>query len=70
MSSSLRVIVVCTALVSWLPAQAQFLGPGIEFNVALTKQDLTLSITQSKCPASRPGPLLSGAIRSPRIPVR
>ena len=40
MSPSLRVIVVCTALVSWLPAQAQFLGPGIEFNVTLTKQDL------------------------------
>ena len=42
MSTSLRVIVVCTALVSWLPAQAQFLGPGIEFNVALTKQDLDI----------------------------
>src|SRR5215469_3017330 len=42
MSSSLRVIVVCTALISWLPAQAQFLGPGIEFNVALTKQDLDI----------------------------
>jgi hypothetical protein len=42
MLSSLRVIVVCTALVSWLPAQAQFLGPGIEFNVDLTKQDLDI----------------------------
>ena len=42
MSSSLRVIVVCTALASWLPAQAQFLGPDIEFNVALTKQDLDI----------------------------
>jgi surface antigen len=42
MSSSLRVIVVCTALVSWLPAQAQYLGPGIEFNVDLTKQDLDI----------------------------
>ena len=42
MSSLLRVIVVCMALVSWLPAQAQFLGPGIEFNVALTKQDLDI----------------------------
>jgi surface antigen len=42
MSSSLRVIVVCAALVAWLPAQAQFLGPGIEFNAALTKQDLDI----------------------------
>jgi hypothetical protein len=30
MSPSLRVIVVCAALVTWLPAQAQFLGPGLE----------------------------------------
>jgi surface antigen len=42
MSSSLRVIVVCAALVTWLPAQAQFLGPGIETNVELTKQDLDI----------------------------
>jgi surface antigen len=42
MSSSLRVIAVCAALVTWLPAQAQFLGPGIETNVELTKQDLEI----------------------------
>jgi surface antigen len=42
MSSSLRVIVVCAALVTWLPAQAQFLGPGLEANVELTKQDLDI----------------------------
>jgi len=42
MSSSLRVIVVCAALVTWLPAQAQFLGFGIELNVELTKQDLDI----------------------------
>ena len=42
MLSSLRVIVVCAALVTWMPAQAQFLGPGIEVNVALTKQDLDI----------------------------
>jgi surface antigen len=42
MSSSLRVIVVCAALVTWLPAQAQFLGPATEFNVALRKQDLDI----------------------------
>ena len=41
-SSSVRVIAVCTALVSWLPAQAQFLGPGLEANVELTKQDLDI----------------------------
>jgi hypothetical protein len=42
MSSSLRVIVVCAALVTWLPAQAQFLGFGLETNVELTKQDLDI----------------------------
>jgi len=42
MSSSLRVIVVCAALVSWLPAQAQFLGLGIETGVELTKEDLEI----------------------------
>jgi surface antigen len=42
MSSSLRVIVVCAALVTWLPAQAQFLGPTLEFDVELTKQDLDI----------------------------
>src|SRR5271166_6424276 len=42
MSSSLRVIVVCAALAIWLPAQAQYLGLGIEPNVELTKQDLDI----------------------------
>src|SRR6516165_4608700 len=42
MSSSLRVIVVCAALVTWLPAQAQFLGFGLQTNVELTKQDLDI----------------------------
>ena len=42
MSSSLRVIVVCAALGTWLPAQAQFLGFGLETNVELTKQDLDI----------------------------
>lgn len=42
MSSSLRVIVVCAALVAWLPAQAQYLGLGLETNVELTKQDLAI----------------------------
>ena len=42
MSSSLRVIVVCAALVTWVPAEAQFLGPGLESNVELTQQDLDI----------------------------
>jgi surface antigen len=42
MSSSLRVIVVCATLVIWLPAHAQFLGPALETNVELTKQDLDI----------------------------
>ena len=42
MPSSLRVIVVCAALVTWLPAQAQFLGFGLETNVELTKQDIDI----------------------------
>ena len=42
MLSSLRVIVVCASLVTWLPAQAQFLGFGLETNVELTKQDLDI----------------------------
>ena len=42
MSSSFRVIAVFAALVTWLPAQAQFLGPGLEANVELTKQDLDI----------------------------
>jgi len=42
MSSSLKVIIVCAALVIWLPAQAQFLGFGLETNVELTEQDLDI----------------------------
>ena len=42
MSSSLRVIVVCAALVTWLPAQAQYLGLGLETNIELSKQDLAI----------------------------
>ena len=42
MSSSLRMIVACAALITLPPAQAQFLGPGLENNVELTKQDLDI----------------------------
>src|SRR5689334_9671766 len=37
MSSSLRVIVVCATLATWIPAQAQFLGPALETNVELNQ---------------------------------
>ncbi|MBV8119362.1 MAG: hypothetical protein JO081_05415 [Alphaproteobacteria bacterium] len=42
MSSPIRVIVLCAVLVAWLPAQAQFLGLGLETNIELTKQDLAI----------------------------
>jgi len=42
MLSSLRVIVVFAAFIPWLPAQAQFLGFGLETNIELTKQDLDI----------------------------
>jgi len=42
MSLSLRVIAVCATLVTWLPAEAQFLGPALEANVELTQQDLEI----------------------------
>ena len=45
MLSSLRLIVVGAALVTGLPAQAQFLGFGLETNVELTKQDLDIPET-------------------------
>jgi surface antigen len=40
MPKPIRVTLVFTALLAWLPAQAQYLGPGIRTNIALTKQDL------------------------------
>jgi len=36
------VIIVYAALVTWLPAQAQYSGPGLEANVELTKEDLDI----------------------------
>ncbi|MBV8092054.1 MAG: hypothetical protein JO110_02240 [Acetobacteraceae bacterium] len=36
------MIAACAALVTWLPAQAQYLGPVLQTNVALTKQDLEI----------------------------
>jgi surface antigen len=43
MSMLIRVIVLCAAaFAAWLPAQAQLLGLGIETNIALTRQDLSI----------------------------
>ena len=72
MSSSLRVIVVCAALVTWLPAQAQFLGFGLETNVELTKQDLEIihHTVDERVHGKPVGTTLNGAIRSRRIPAR
>ncbi len=42
MSTPIRVIVLVAALLSCLPAQAQYLGLGLETNIELTKQDLAM----------------------------
>ncbi|HUC09688.1 MAG TPA: hypothetical protein VL985_04585 [Stellaceae bacterium] len=42
MSTPIRVIALCAALVTSLPAQAQLLGLGLETNIELTKQDLAI----------------------------
>jgi hypothetical protein len=71
-SSSLRVIVVCAALATWLPAQAQFLGPRLETNAELTKQDLDIirHTVNEQVHGSRSAPPRNGEIRSRRIPAR
>jgi surface antigen len=40
MSTRFRMTLLLAALVASLPAQAQFLGPGIRTNIELTRQDL------------------------------
>ena len=42
MSNSIKIIVVIAAVLAGLPAQAQFLGLGVETNIALTRQDLDI----------------------------
>lgn len=42
MSMPLRAMVLVVALIAWLPAEAQFLGPGLESNIELTKHDLDI----------------------------
>jgi surface antigen len=40
MSMPIKAVLFAAALLAWLPAQAQFLGPGFESNIELTKLDL------------------------------
>jgi surface antigen len=42
MSTPIRVIVLSALLAASLPAQAQYLGPGIRTNITLTNQDLAI----------------------------
>jgi surface antigen len=42
MSNSIKTMVLIAAVLVWLPAQAQYLGLGIETAVELTKQDLDI----------------------------
>jgi surface antigen len=42
MSTPIRVVVLVAALFSFLPAQAQYLGLGLETNIELTRQDLAI----------------------------
>ena len=38
----LRVMAARAVLVTWQPVQAQYLGPVLETNVAMTKEDLDI----------------------------
>ena len=38
----LKLMVLIVALIMWLPAEAQFLGLGLESNIELTKIDLAI----------------------------
>lgn len=42
MSTPIRAIVLVAALFPFLPAQAQYLGLGLETNIELTRQDLAI----------------------------
>jgi surface antigen len=42
MSNPTKIILLIAAMLVWLPAQAQYLGLGIETNIELTKQDLAI----------------------------
>jgi surface antigen len=40
MAVPIKTTVLFAVLIAWLPAQAQYLGPGIQTNYELTRQDL------------------------------
>jgi len=42
MSMPWKAMVLIVALLAWLPAEAQFLGLGLESNIELTKLDLAI----------------------------
>jgi surface antigen len=42
MSTPIRAVVLFAAIAACLPARAQYLGPGLETNIELTKQDLDI----------------------------
>ena len=42
MSMPWKAVVLMVALLAWLPAEAQFLGLGLESNIELTKLDLAI----------------------------
>jgi len=42
MPMPLKAMVLIVALIVWLPAEAQFLGFGLESNIELTKNDLAI----------------------------
>jgi surface antigen len=42
MSNPIKILVLIAAVLVWLPAQAQYLGLGVETNIELTKQDLAI----------------------------
>lgn len=42
MSNPIKVIALVAAVLVWLPAQAQYLGLGVETGIELTKQDLDI----------------------------
>lgn len=42
MSKSVKIMVLVAMVLAWFPAQAQYLGLGVETNIELTKQDLDI----------------------------
>jgi hypothetical protein len=42
MPMPLKAMILIVALIAWLPAEAQFLGLGLESNIELTKLDLAM----------------------------